>query len=73
MAKPPHMFEIPATLSAPERLLLAQQLLGSVLAESLPLSDAQIAEVRKRSAALDAGQASAEPWADVKARLLRPE
>lgn len=62
-----------ATLSPPERLLLAQQLLDSVLAEALPLSALQLEEVRRRAAAIDAGRVVCEPWEAVRARLLRPE
>lgn len=62
-----------AALSAPERLLLAQQLLDSVLAEAMPLSPPQLEEVRRRAAAIDAGDVACEPWDTVRDRLLRPE
>lgn len=67
-----HMIDL-ATLTAPERLLLAQQLLDSVLAEALPLTAQQVEEVRRRAAAIDAGMVTCEPWEAIKARLLRPE
>ena len=62
-----------SALSPPERLLLAQQLLDSVLAETMPLTAQQIEEVRRRAAALDAGDSVCEPWDAVRERLLRPE
>lgn len=61
------------SLSAPERLLLAQQLVDSVLAEAMPLSPAQAAEVRQRAAAIDSGDIACETWPQVHARLQRPE
>lgn len=60
-------------LSAPERLLLAQQLLASVLAEAMPLTDAQIEDVMRRAAALDAGDTACESWESVRQRLLGTE
>lgn len=72
MTQPPQGLDITA-LSAPERLLLAQQLLDSVLAEAIPLAPQQIEEVRRRAAAIDAGEAVCESWGAVKARLLPGE
>lgn len=40
-------------LSAAERLMLAQQLLDSVLAETAPLTPPQLAEMRRRRNALE--------------------
>jgi putative addiction module component (TIGR02574 family) len=57
-------------LSAPERLLLAQQLLDSVLAEATPLAPQQLAEMQRRAEAIDSNQIACEPWGSVRARLL---
>lgn len=62
-----------AALTAPERLLLAQQLVDSVLAEAMPLTPAQADEVRHRAAAIDSGDITCEPWPQVHTRLHRPE
>lgn len=62
-----------STLSAPERLLLAQQLVDSVLAEAMPLTPAQAAEVRSRAIAIDAGDVACDGWTQIHARLQRPE
>lgn len=59
-------------LSPPERLLLAQQLLDSVLVEAMPLAPREIEEVRRRASAIDAGEAKCEAWGGVKLRLLPP-
>lgn len=59
-----------SSLSAPERLLLAQQLLDSVLAEATPLSHQDLAEMRRRAEAIDTGQARCEPWGTLRRRLL---
>ncbi len=72
MTNPPDDFDFTA-LSAPERLLLAQQLLDSVLAEAMPLTVQQLDEVTRRAAAIDAGEMTCEPWETVRARLLHPE
>jgi putative addiction module component (TIGR02574 family) len=68
--QPPFDF---ASLTAPERLLLAQQLVDSVLAEAMPLSPAQAAEVRLRAAAIDQGAVVCEPWGEIFPRLKRSE
>jgi putative addiction module component (TIGR02574 family) len=60
-------------MTAPERLLLAQQLVDSVLAEAMPLTPSQAPEVRNRAAAIDQGVLACEPWSAVRARLTRPE
>lgn len=62
-----------AALTAPERLLLAQQLVDSVLVEAMPLTPAQAAEVRNRAAALDQGTLTCVPWSDIRLRLQPPE
>lgn len=72
MTNPPDDFDFTA-LSAPERLLLAQQLLDSVLAEAMPLTVQQLDEVTRRAAAIDAGEMVCEPWETVRARLMHPE
>jgi putative addiction module component (TIGR02574 family) len=58
------------SLSAPERLLLAQQLVDSVLSDAMPLTSEQESEVHRRAAAIDAGEVFCEPWDVVRARLL---
>lgn len=60
-------------LSAPERLLLAQQLLDSVLVEAMPLTPPQLEEVCRRAAAIDRGEATCEPWEQVRQSLMLPE
>lgn len=72
MTNPPDDFDF-TTLSAPERLLLAQQLLDSVLAEAMPLTVQQLEEITRRATAVDAGEMTCEPWETVRARLMHPE
>lgn len=60
-----------SSLSAPERLLLAQQLLDSVLAEATPLTPQQIAEMHRRAAAIDSGAVACDSWEVVRSRLMR--
>lgn len=56
-------------LSAPEKLLLAQQLVDSVLAEATPLTPSELVEMHRRAAAVDSGQAATESWESLRARL----
>lgn len=56
-------------LSAPERLLLAQQLVDSVLAEATPLTPSELMEMNRRAAAVDSGQATTESWESLRSRL----
>jgi putative addiction module component (TIGR02574 family) len=68
-----------ASLTAAERLRLAQELLDSVFDEvspsmsaretAAPFSAEQMAEIRRRAADADAGIAVGEPWETVRARL----
>lgn len=59
-------------LSAAERLLLVQDILDSVMAETRaePLTPAQLAELHRRCTDLDAGVVTCEPWNDVRASFL---
>ncbi len=58
-------------LSVPERIQLAEDLWDSIAAdpESLPLTNAQQAEVERRIAEHDRDPESAIPWEEVRARL----
>ena len=66
----PHTTVDIAALSAPERLLLAQHLLDSVVAEAIPLSPEQMEAVHKRAAAIDDGTEQCESWHALRLRLL---
>lgn len=59
-------------LSLPERIELAQDLWESVHAQAsvAPLAPEQIAELDRRIAQIDAGEAVCEPWETVRQRLL---
>ncbi len=57
-------------LSDPERLELANTLLGSFDARTL-LDDAWLAEIKRRSDEFDAGQAQTHSWDEVKAFARR--
>ncbi len=58
-------------LSVSERLALVEEIWDSISADpaSVPVSEAQIAEARRRLADHDADPTSAVPWEDAKARL----
>ena len=58
-------------LSATERLLLAQQLLDSVLNDVAPLTPEQDTEIERRIRDIDTGKSSCKPWDEVYARLSR--
>jgi putative addiction module component (TIGR02574 family) len=60
-------------LSESERLVLARDLLESAVAQEdhSPLSPEQIAELRRRAAAIDSGQAQCIPWEEALATLLK--
>lgn len=68
-----------ASLTAPERLLLAQELLDSVFDEvspstsarhtAAPFSSEQMAEIHRRASDADSGVADPQPWETVRARL----
>lgn len=63
-----------STLSSRERLQLAQMLLDSVLASAVePLTPEQTAELDRRLALIDSGQAHFEPWSAVRERLLKSQ
>lgn len=53
-------------LTPTERILLAQELLDSVVADSQPdappLTDQQLAEMQRRASAIDAGEVKCVPW-----------
>jgi putative addiction module component (TIGR02574 family) len=53
-----------------ERLILAQELLASLIAEAAPLSEAQMEEIDRRIAEIDSGTVTCEPWETVRAELL---
>ena len=57
-------------LSVPERLLLAQELVDSVLSETMTFSPSQLADLYERAKAIDAGDVVCEDWSVVKTRLL---
>jgi putative addiction module component (TIGR02574 family) len=59
-------------LSSAERLQLAQVLLDSVMveAEGEPFTPEQLAEIDRRVAEIDSGQAVLEPWESARDRLL---
>jgi putative addiction module component (TIGR02574 family) len=68
-----HIDDIDLTnLSSTERLQLAQALLDSVLYEARTetFTEEQMAELDRRSAEVEAGMASLEPWDAVRQRLL---
>ena len=60
-------------LSVAERIQLAEELWDSVAAETgeLPMTEAQVAELDRRLAALALDPAAGEPWEVVRARLER--
>jgi putative addiction module component (TIGR02574 family) len=60
-------------LSPSQRIELAMDLWDSVTNDhiSLPISEAQMSELRHRTAQLDGGQMETPAWNDVKHRLLR--
>jgi putative addiction module component (TIGR02574 family) len=60
-----------SNLSAPERLLLAQHLLDSVLADAISLTPQEMEEIRRRARGIDSGEIVCEPWESVRTRLLR--
>jgi putative addiction module component (TIGR02574 family) len=61
-----------SNLSSVERLQLAQTLIDGVLLESKTemFTDEQLAELDRRSAEIDSGTATFEPWETVRDRLL---
>jgi len=62
-------------LSSAERILLAEDLWDSVMAEqeAPPLTVAQEEELCRRLAAADRGEMSYSSWLDVKRRLTQPK
>lgn len=65
------LFDI-TSLTEFEKSLLARDLLESAVAreDHSPLPDDQLAELRRRAAALDAGEASLIPWEMALADIL---
>lgn len=60
-----------ARLSVADRLRLIDELAASVPGDQPPtLSEPWLAEIERRSAQLDAGVVTAEPWPEVRKRLL---
>ena len=68
MVKPSIDFE---HLSLAERIQLVEDLWDSIAGhpEAVPLTDSQVAEVRRRLAAHDQDPGSAVPWDEMRARL----
>lgn len=58
------------SLSTTERLLLAQQLLDSVVAEAFPLSTDEVVEMQRRASDVDGGRVVCSPLDEVCARVL---
>lgn len=60
-------------LSESERLMLARDLLESAVAQedASPLSSEQVAELRRRAAAIDSGKMKCIPWEEALAALLK--
>jgi hypothetical protein len=73
MSEPHKGFDF-SSLSSAERVLIAQELLGSVLAGIQNAGQAHFddlnGELRRRIAGADAGQVAEENWEDVKAELF---
>lgn len=59
-----------AAMTTPERLLLAQELLDSVLSETTPLTSEQLADLEARARDIDSGIEPCEDWEVVRRRLL---
>lgn len=57
-------------LSAPERLALIGELWDSLADADVALTPAQQAELQRRAAEVDAGQADEIPWEQVKAEFV---
>ncbi len=59
-------------LTADQRIVLAHEILDSVIAEREfpPLTEAQQAEIRRRIAHLEANPDDVVPWAEVEAKAL---
>jgi putative addiction module component (TIGR02574 family) len=59
-------------LSVDDRLTLVHAIWDSIASESaaIPLSDAQLAEIRRRAAKHDAGQGMTIPWEQVEKEAL---
>ena len=61
-----------ADLSVADRLRLIDDLAASVPDDQPPtLSSEWLAEIGRRSAELDAGTVTAEPWTDIRRRLFQ--
>ena len=69
MVKP--NMEVIRKLSISERLALVEEIWDSISADpsSVPVSDVQVAEARRRLRAHDADPTTAVPWQEAEARL----
>jgi putative addiction module component (TIGR02574 family) len=66
------VFSAAAELSVSDRLRLIDDLAASVPDDQPPaLSNEWLVEIERRSAELDAGTVTPEPWADIRTRLFR--
>lgn len=55
------------SLDEPERVRLVDELIGTLSSvEAVPLDDAWLAEIDRRSAELDAGAVQTIPWSEVR-------
>jgi len=67
-----NVFQAAMALPAEERVELVEALIAECdQAIQRPFADAWIAEIRRRSAEIDAGKVTLTPWAEVKARVRK--
>ncbi len=72
MAEYETVFSAAAELSVADRLRLIDELAASVPEDQPPsLSQEWLAEIERRSAEIDAGTVTPEPWTEVRQRLFR--
>lgn len=72
MAEYEAVFSAAAELSVADRLRLIDELAASAAEDQPPsLSDDWLAEIERRSAEIDAGTVTPEPWPEVRQRLFR--
>ena len=72
MAEYDAVFSAAAGLSVADRLRLIDELAASVPEDQPPtLSEPWLAEIERRSAEIDAGVVTPEPWSEVRQRLFR--
>jgi putative addiction module component (TIGR02574 family) len=60
-----------SAMSPLDRLLLARQLIDSVLFEVMPLSKAELDEIDRRVKEIDSGAVKCYPWEEVIERLRK--